>query len=180
MREKGPLAGGIVPLLATAAIAGLGILLLAKERSYVGASACKLCHKAELQGRQYVIWESTPHARAYADLATPTAAEIAKEAGVSDPRTNAQCLGCHAPLAAEGPELAAEGVSCEVCHGPGSDYKKLNIMMDRAKAVQNGLILYPDPGAIQAHCLKCHQSAHGRFFDFQTSWDIIKHYVPEK
>lgn len=168
------------PLAAAFAVAVLALFLAAKERRYVGASACELCHKAELQGRQYVIWGSSPHARAYADLATATAAELAREAGVPDPRTNVQCLGCHAPLAAEGPELAAEGVSCEVCHGPGSDYKKLNIMMDRTKAVQNGLVLYPDPGAIQAHCLKCHQSAHGRFFDFQTSWDIIKHYVPEK
>lgn len=180
MRDGGGSIARAAPLAATFAIVVLGAFLAAKERDYVGASACKLCHKAELQGRQYVIWESSPHAKAYAALATAAAAEIAKSAGVSEPRTNAQCLGCHAPLAAKVPELRDEGVSCEVCHGPGSDYKKLNIMMDREKAVQNGLVLYPDPGAIQAHCLKCHQSAHGKVFDFKTSWDAIKHHIPAK
>ncbi len=168
------------PLAAVFAVAVLALLLAAKERRYVGASDCKLCHKAEQQGRQYVIWESSRHPKAYDALSTPAGTEIARSSGVADAPSNAQCLGCHAPLAAKAPDLKSEGVTCEVCHGPGSDYKKLNIMMDRAKAVQNGLVLYPDAGAIQAHCLKCHQTAHGKFFDFKSAWDAIKHYVPAK
>ena len=50
----------------------------------------------------------------------------------------------------------------------------------REKAVQNGLVLYPDAGAIEAHCLKCHQDAHGIAFDFKKAWDLIKHPVPGK
>jgi hypothetical protein len=180
MRDEARILRRAAPVLAVAAVAVLGLWLAAKERTYVGASTCKLCHKAELQGRQYVIWESSPHSRAYANLATAAADEIAKQAGIAGPQTNAQCLGCHAPLGDKAPELKSEGVTCEVCHGPGSDYKKLNIMMDREKAVQNGLVLYPDPGAIQAHCLKCHQSAHGKTFDFRAAWDTIKHYLPAK
>jgi len=157
----------------------LAVLLAAKENSYVGASDCKLCHKAELQGRQFVIWQSNLHAKAFANLKTPKAVEIGRAVGVADPAENAQCLGCHAPLAAKAPELKDEGVTCEVCHGPGSAYKKLNIMMDREKAAQNGLVLYnADPAAIQAHCLKCHQNPHGNPFDFGAAWDKIKHPIP--
>jgi len=169
-------------LLAVAVTAVLmGVGRAAKEYSYVGASACKLCHKAELQGRQYVIWESNLHSKAFANLKTPKAAEIGRTAGVADPVENAQCLGCHAPLAAKAPELKEEGVTCEVCHGPGSAYKKLNIMMERQKAAQNGLVLYnADPDAIQAHCLKCHQNPHGNPFDFGAAWDKVKHRIPGK
>lgn len=154
-------------------------VLSGKEFTYVGSTVCKQCHKAKLKGGQYVIWEQSPHSRSFAGLATDKAGEIAKSAGVADPGTNPQCLGCHAPLAVKAPDFKAEGVTCEVCHGPGSDYKKLNIMQDRAKAAENGLALFNgDPGAIQAHCLKCHQNAHGVVFDFATGWDKIKHPVP--
>lgn len=72
-------------------------------------------------------------------------------------------------------------MTCEVCHGPGSAYRKLSIMQDRAKAAKNGLVLYnADAGAIQAHCLKCHQNPHGNPFDFRAAWDKIKHPVPGK
>lgn len=161
-------------------VAAPALSLAAKDATYVGASSCKLCHKAELQGRQYVIWEASPHAKSFASLTTPKALEVAQSMGASNPPENAQCLGCHAPLAAKAPELKAEGVTCEVCHGAGSAYKKLNVMQDKAKAVQNGLILYPESGAIQAHCMKCHQNPHGKAFDFKAAWETIKHPVPAK
>jgi len=158
----------------------LVLLLAAKDATYVGASRCKLCHKAELKGRQYVIWETGLHAKSYASLKTPQALEVAKSMGTSNPPENAQCLGCHAPLAAKAPELKTEGVTCEVCHGAASGYAKGNIMQDKAKAIENGLILYPDPGAIQAGCLMCHQNPHGKAFDFKSAWETIKHPVPDK
>ncbi|MCX6573345.1 MAG: cytochrome C554, partial [Candidatus Aminicenantes bacterium] len=71
-------------------------------------------------------------------------------------------------------------VTCEVCHGAGSGYRKLNIMQDEAKAVQNGLAVYTDAAAIEAQCLKCHQNAHDVPFDFKKAWDKVKHPVPAK
>ena len=53
-------------------------------------------------------------------------------------------------------------------------------MQDQAKAVQNGLVLYADAGAIEAHCLECHQNPHGVAFDFKKAWDMVKHPVPAK
>lgn len=167
-------------IFAALTVAAFAILLFAKDNTYVGASACKLCHKAELRGRQYPIWSSSAHARSFTDLSSDEAVAVGKDMGVANPPESAQCLGCHAPLSVKAPELKAEGVTCEVCHGPGSGYRKLSIMEDKAKAVQNGLVLYPDAGAIQAHCLKCHQSAHGKTFDFEKAWDAIKHPIPDK
>jgi len=173
-------AAPIITVVAALATAAAALVPSAKERTYVGAKTCRLCHKSELQGRQFVIWEESLHAMGFAGLSSDKAAEIGKPLGIASPVSNAQCLGCHAPLAAKAPELKDEGVTCEVCHGPGSAYKKLSIMQDREKAVQNGLVLYPDAGAIEAHCLKCHQDAHGIAFDFKKAWDLIKHPVPGK
>jgi hypothetical protein len=152
----------------------------AQEMTYVGAGKCQVCHRTDKQGRQYPIWEASLHSKSFANLTTPQAAKAAKAMGIGDPSENARCLGCHAPLAAKAPELKAEGVSCEVCHGPGSVYKKLSIMKDGAEAVKNGLALYADKAAIQAKCLQCHQSAHKKAFDFDASWVKIEHSIPGK
>ncbi len=159
---------------------GLVLFVAAQEFTYVGAAKCQICHRTEKQGRQYPIWEAGLHSKSFTALSTPQAADVAKSMNVSNPAENAVCLGCHSPLAAKAPELKAEGVTCEVCHGPGSEYRKLNIMKDPAAAAKSGLITYPDKAAIQAQCLKCHQNAHGRAFDFNAAWEKVKHPVPGK
>jgi hypothetical protein len=164
-------------VLALSVLAGLA---LGQEPGYVGAQKCQLCHKSENQGRQYLIWEGTKHAKSLEALTSPKAAEAAKAMGVDKPADDPRCLKCHAPLAAKAPELKAEGVSCEVCHGPGSDYKKLSVMKDKDAAVKCGLILYASPDAIKAQCLKCHENPHGISFDFAAAWEKIKHPVPAK
>jgi len=99
---------------------------------------------------------------------------------VDKPADDPRCLKCHSPLAAKAPELKTDGVSCEVCHGPGSEYKKLSVMKDKATAVKSGLILYGSSEAIKAQCLKCHENPHGISFDFAAFWEKIKHPVPGK
>jgi hypothetical protein len=42
-------------------------------------------------------------------------------------------------------------VQCEVCHGPGSDYKALSVMKDVEKAKAAGLII-----PTQDACNTCH------------------------
>ena len=166
-------------------LAGLALSILAgmaaaQEFTYVGAQKCAVCHKSEAQGRQFPIWEGTKHPKSIEALASPKAAEAAKAMGVDKPADDPRCLKCHAPLAAKAPELKADGVSCETCHGPGSGYRKLNIMKDRAESAKNGLILYGSPEAIKAQCMTCHENPHGIAFDFAAAWDKIKHPVPKK
>jgi hypothetical protein len=158
----------------------LAVPAISQEFAYVGAQKCQVCHKSENQGRQYVIWEASKHSRALEALTSPKAAEAAKAMGVDKPADDPRCLKCHSPLAAKAPDLKSDGVSCEVCHGPGSEYKKLSVMKDKAAAVKNGLILYGSPDAIKAQCLKCHENPHGISFDFASFWEKIKHPVPGK
>ena len=117
-------------LAAIAAVVFVAVLL-AQDNTYVGAQKCQLCHKSEAQGRQYVIWEGTLHAKSFEALTSTKAADACKAMGVDKPAEDPRCLKCHAPLAEKAPELKAEGVSCETCHGPGSAYRKLNIMKDK-------------------------------------------------
>ncbi|MDW7967131.1 MAG: multiheme c-type cytochrome [Thermoanaerobaculum sp.] len=97
----------------------------------MGADKCKMCHKV-----QYDSWLQTPHAKA-----TETAKASTKW------KFEPACLSCHATNKDE--KLA--GVQCEACHGPGSDYKAMSIMKDRAKAIANGLII-----PTQQTCDSCH------------------------
>ena len=166
-------------------LCALAVLILASAAfsqgfAYVGAQKCQICHKTEKQGQQYALWEATKHAKSFTALTSPEAAKACQAMGVEKPADDPRCLKCHAPLAEKAPELKAEGVSCEVCHGPGSEYKKLAVMKDKAEATKNGLILYGSPDAIKAHCLKCHENPHGKPFDFAAAWEKIKHPVPGK
>ena len=169
-------------LLAMVIIAiGLGTTtVLAQNFTHVGAQKCQICHKTEKQGQQYPTWEMSNHAKSFAALSSPAASANAQALGVKDPTTDPKCLKCHGPLADKAAELKAEGVSCEVCHGPGSAYKSLTIMKSKDESVKNGLKLYANADAIKAHCLTCHQNAHGKSFDFAAAWDKIKHPVPAK
>jgi hypothetical protein len=167
-----------VALLAVILVSLFVLLLLSQESTYVGASKCQICHKTESQGQQYPIWQRSKHSTSLAALSLPEAASIAQGAGVQNPLESPVCLKCHAPLFEKAPELKAESVTCEVCHGPGSEYKKLSIMKDRAAAVQNGLLVYESQEATRQQCLTCHENAHGVSFDFAAAYDKIKHPKP--
>jgi hypothetical protein len=162
-------------VMGTVSFAGL----LAQNFTYVGAAKCAICHKTQAQGEQYPIWQKSKHSQSFAALSSPDAAAKAKAAGVQNPTESPECLKCHAPLYEKAPDLKAEGVTCEVCHGPGSEYKRLSIMKDKALAEKNGLIFYPTPEAAKKQCLTCHENAHGTTFDFTASWEKIKHPKPE-
>ncbi len=156
----------------------LALSLVGQNFTYVGAAKCAVCHKTEKQGRQYPIWQETKHSQSISALSSPQAAEVAKQANVQNPAESPDCLKCHAPLYEKAAELKAEGVTCEVCHGPGSEYKKLSIMKDQALSKQNGLIVYESPEAVKKQCLTCHENAHGKSFDFAAAVEKIKHNMP--
>jgi hypothetical protein len=101
------------------------------EPTYIGATKCKMCHKL-----QYDSWAETKHAKATEDAKNSTTRKF-----------EPACLTCHATNKSE--ELA--GVQCEACHGPGSEYKSISIMKDKAKAIAAGLVL-----PTQETCNRCH------------------------
>lgn len=155
------------------------------KHSYVGVQTCGMCHKSDKQGNQLKIWEGSLHAKAYDALKTDAANKIAKDKGFDKPAVEvAECLKCHASgYDVDAKFLGAkfnvsDGVQCETCHGPGSDYKTMKVMKDKQEAIKNGLVIYDNPKEL---CVKCHNSESPTFkeFDFEKSWDKIKHMVPK-
>jgi len=166
-------------VLATGASAAGG------EHKYVGVKTCGICHKADLIGDQLAAWKKSPHAKAYETLKSDAAAKIAKEKGLSVPAYEAdECLKCHST--AHGLEKSqiyrrpladSDGVQCESCHGPGSDYRSKKTMADPAKAAAAGL---QDPGKNEKICTGCHNAESPNFkgFDYAKFKAMIAHPIP--
>lgn len=152
-------------------------------RGYIGVKKCSVCHNSESKGYHYKIWKSSAHARAFETLGTPEAKALGKRLGIPDPQQSGKCLRCHSTAYAFGEQRVTdaipieEGISCETCHGEGKDYMKIETMKDRKKALAAGLII-PD----EKTCLKCHNETapNVKEFNYQESWDKIKHYTPKK
>lgn len=129
-----------------------------RQPVYVGARVCARCHSGPEAGHQFSLWLLSKHSIAYATLAKPEAKEIAELSGIrSDPQESFTCLGCHSSGAqAEDWEKdetfrVEDGVQCETCHGPGSEYMFADVMADRRAAVAAGLRM-PNRDT----CLRCH------------------------
>ena len=146
---------------------------------YVGVKVCAVCHDSEEIGSQSKIWEKSLHAKAFVTLASDRALEQAREAGVDvHPQKSEKCLKCHIPGAGLDESHFAEtykkeeGITCEVCHGPGSAYKDICKLKDREKFLANG-------GKIPSEkdCLKCHDELS---FNFKQKFREIAHLVQNK
>lgn len=153
--------------------------------TYIGTKTCGMCHKSEKQGEQLKIWQGSKHSKAFETLKTAEADNIAKEKGFKTKAVETEeCLKCHATgynldASMLGKKFKVEdGVQCETCHGPGSDYKKKSIMKDKSKAVANGLLLYENPA--EELCINCHNAESPTYVDFvfEEYWAKIKHSLP--
>ena len=158
----------------------------AADNSYVGVKTCGMCHKKEADGNQLAKWEASKHSKAFEALASDAAKKIAKEKGIADAQKAEECLACHASgyqadAKVEKKFKVEDGVQCETCHGPGSEYKSMKTMKDHAAAVAAGLTDFSKEGAIEAQCRKCHNEKSPTFkgFDFAKQWAEIAHNVPK-
>lgn len=152
----------------------------------IGAPKCKSCHKSKT-GDQWKIWTESAHARAYQTLATENAIKIAADKGLGNPQQEESCLKCHATKAFLGTGVVvsgkanytdSEGVGCEACHGPGSDYKPGKVMNDPEAARAAGMLSDRSADA----CVRCHNEESPTFkgFDFEARWSEISHQVPSE
>jgi len=154
--------------------------LIAQNFKYIGASKCKKCHNKPETGQQYNIWSESLHANAMKSLSSEPALTYAKAHNIADPTKDPGCLKCHSTVGnivkgiREGIKIT-EGVSCESCHGPGSNYKASSIMKDRTTSIRNGLIL-----PTRQVCEQCHNNYNPFFkpFDFDRSIKKIAHSNP--
>ncbi len=159
-----------------------------KQPVYVGARACAKCHDGRGMGNQYSRWLASKHAQAYGVLAQPESKKIAQLSGIpQEPQESPMCLGCHATGAhAEAWEkdkmfFVEEGVQCEKCHGPGSEYMDVSIMTNRQTATKMGLVLLT-----MQDCLNCHieKGSHVAMLklpklDMEKAFKDIAHPTPQ-
>ena len=158
----------------------------AQEYKYTGVRDCSRCHKKDLIGDQTKVWKNGGHSKAFETLKSEEAVKIAKERGLTElPHESAQCLLCHATAQRVPPEKVektplrlADGVQCESCHGPGSEYKGNEIMSDRELSVAAGMW---EPGKDEKICTACHNAASPKFqgFDHEEGKKKIAHPIPE-
>ncbi|MGB2984638.1 MAG: multiheme c-type cytochrome, partial [Phycisphaerae bacterium] len=144
---------------------------------YIGVMACAGCHRGPMMGYQFSKWRLSKHARAYAVLGTPTGYQMAARAGAKgNPQENPRCVRCHTIGAASGNDgftagfTPADGVQCESCHGAGSEFRPEAVMRDRRASRQAGL-----KPVTRETCMRCHNNAHGRPFDYEAAVSMIAH-----
>ena len=115
-----------------------------KAFKYVGEKSCKTCHKVE-----YDSWLTLKHANAWAALKP-------------EEQKKPECVSCHSTGKTAADSLIVN-VSCEACHGPGSEYKSMKIMKDPKLAATAGVL-----PVTEATCLQCHNKNSPTFkaFDF--------------
>ncbi len=127
--------------------------------TYVGMKKCVTCHKSDkickVTGDVVTSYNATKHAKAMSSLK-------------DEEKKKEECVKCHTTGYGKGgykigAENASsfENVQCEACHGPGSLYSKADIMKDRKKSIENGLII-PD----EKTCTQCHNKNSPTFKEF--------------
>lgn len=159
-----------------------------KEYGYIGADKCGMCHKKDDKGNQLKVWKESQHAKAFESLKTEEADKIAGGKAVE----SESCLKCHATGYGSNPELndkkfsIEEGVSCEACHGSGSEYKSTKVMKVKEDAVANGLRVWANDKEIEKMCLTCHamenkpENHPKAEFKFAEQYAKIAHPYPEQ
>src|SRR5580704_8317979 len=103
---------------------------------YTGPGSCAspACHggvqprsETSVQQNEYSIWVvKDKHARAFAVLSNDVAKRIARIMDLKAADQEPRCLGCHALNVPDAERArtfdATDGVSCESCHGPASNW----------------------------------------------------------
>ena len=166
------------------------VVIADKGAVYLGISTCKKCHF-----KLYRSWKKTKTAKSFEILKPGVAAEV-KTKLKFDPQKDytrdPKCLECHTTgfglpggykIPEPGDTKAAKrakenaGITCEGCHGPGSNYTPVlkDVMFKKQKYTQKQLC---DLGMFKVGarvCSKCHNSRNPTAeTDFHFDFDEYK------
>jgi len=108
-------------------------------------------------------WSGDAHSSSAKVFKSPTERyqTVAQKYGISlgnAAQVNKECMDCHGTVISGKATLAAEGVSCESCHGPGSGYNEPHREEGRAYAIgiTFGMTKNQDLKVRAAMCVQCH------------------------
>jgi hypothetical protein len=153
----------IVGVLLVAAFL-LSSMAMAQDKpkaTFVGEKACKMCH-----AKEFAAWSKTKHATAFAALKP-------------EEQKKAECVGCHQTGKTAADSMIVN-VTCEACHGAGSEYKKLMMPTkwkadpegSKKAAIAAGLVFPP----VEANCMNCHKkegNPNFKPFDFEKMKGMV-------
>lgn len=168
------------------------------QASYIGAIACRSCHRVKAKGEQFVHWSTkTPHPGAFERLATEEARAVAARLGVAEPQKDPACLRCHTTASGvdsarvEKTFRAELGVQCESCHGPGGWHRQQRLEAsgrlapEEAARQANTTIAIPE-GEIriptEETCRACHNPDSPTFkpYDHKVFLEKVAHRNPQR
>ena len=132
---------------------------------YVGVTACKKCHvksTGQFPKGAFSVWKGHLHSQAFRYLSQNDSRETARVLGIDDPVKDWRCVKCHSTAyGADASQLTetysdADGVGCEVCHGPGSAYAEIDHGPSNADRHSLGFYKLENLGDREAVCVSCH------------------------
>ena len=169
-------------ILVTAMAAGAGLSTPASALTpaiHLGVEGCagSGCHgnveassRTSVMQNEVSVWRARdPHARAWKTLQEPRGQRIARNLGIADAGSAAQCLSCHtdnAPAGQRGQMFRiSDGVGCEACHGASTPWLGLHAsgIASHGQNVAAGLYPTEQPQARANMCLGCHVGDGSRF-----------------
>jgi hypothetical protein len=172
-------------LLALVALLSTAPAAFGAPAKVLGPNKCISCHDHDKQA----AWAGKDtHAKALEQLEDKNAAKYARAIGLADPYDlKGSCVGCHATVWNGD---ANAGVSCETCHGAGSEYLEPHQQKgSHEKSLTQGLI--DTRGSLEVWakmCMACHvmrdakliASGHksGADFDAGAGSQKIVHWAP--
>jgi hypothetical protein len=153
------------------------------DAKYVGPGSCSAvaCHGGiqpssvtKVMQNEYSTWVTADkHAHAYMALTEPLGKQIALTLKLGPADKAQRCLVCHAlsvPSAQKAREFdVTEGVSCESCHGPASQWIGPHIQATASHSKMVSLGLYDNKNIVDRteKCLTCHLGAQGMTVDHE-------------
>src|SRR5580658_4801176 len=146
-----------------------------------GSCASPSCHGSvqvrtdtSVEQNEYSTWVvKDKHARAFAVLSNDVAKRITRLMGLKQPDTEPRCLACHALDVPEAQRARTfdmtDGVSCEACHGPASNWlgKHTEKGWTHQQSVALGMKDLRDPANRAENCLTCHLGTKDKNVDHE-------------
>lgn len=123
---------------------------------------------------EYSTWVvKDKHAQAYSVLSNPVASRMARILGLPSADSAPKCLACHA-LDVPANQRArtfdpADGVSCESCHGPASNWLGPHTTRNWSHQQSIDAGMYDERDLIHRseRCLACHLGTRNKFVDHE-------------
>src|SRR5580693_1141719 len=157
--------------------------LAAEPPKYTGPGSCASpsCHGGVAPRSDNSVWQNEystwvvkdKHSQAFTALSLPIAVRMAKILELPNAFSAPKCLACHALDVPEAQRARtfdlADGVSCESCHGPASNWLGPHTTKGwtHQQSIEAGMYDDRDLISRSQKCLSCHLGTSEKFVDHQ-------------